>query len=47
VIAREAGPELAITGTLQTENLGIERLIPNVLANPNIRFLVVCGAEVQ
>lgn len=44
-IAQEGGPELAIVGTLQTENLGIERLILNVLANPNISFLVVCGAD--
>lgn len=36
---------LSIVGTLQTENLGIERLIANVLANPNIRFLVVCGSD--
>jgi tetrahydromethanopterin S-methyltransferase subunit A len=41
-----AEPEvIAIAGTLQTENLGIERLITNVLANPFIRFVVVCGAD--
>lgn len=40
-------PGLAITGTMHTENLGIERLIRNVLANPNIRFLVVCGQDTQ
>lgn len=44
-LARAAAPEVSIVGTLQTENLGIERLIVNVLANPNIRFLVVCGAD--
>jgi tetrahydromethanopterin S-methyltransferase subunit A len=38
---------IAIAGTLQTENLGIERLISNVLANPFIRFVVVCGADSQ
>ena len=38
---------LAIVGTMRTENLGIERLIQNVLANPNIRFLVVCGADTE
>ena len=43
-----AEPEaIAIAGTLQTENLGIERLITNVLANPFIRFVVVCGADSQ
>lgn len=36
---------LAIAGTLQTENLGIERLIQNTLANPHLRFLVLCGAD--
>jgi tetrahydromethanopterin S-methyltransferase subunit A len=30
---------------LHTENLGIERLIVNVLANPHIRFVLVCGAD--
>lgn len=45
LMAEQAEPFLAIVGTLQTENLGIERLIQNVLANPNIRFLVVCGAD--
>lgn len=44
-IASAAIPIVAVVGTLQTENLGIERLILNVLANPNIRFLVVCGPD--
>lgn len=44
----EAGPEgLAIAGTMHTENLGIERVITNVLANPHIRFLVLCGEDTQ
>jgi len=37
--------EVAIVGTLHTENLGIERLISNVIANPHIRFVVVCGPD--
>lgn len=44
-VAAGAGPDLAIVGTMQTENLGIERLIQNTLANPNLRFLVLCGAD--
>jgi len=36
-----------ISGPLHTENLGIEKVIGNVVANPNLRFLVVCGSEVQ
>ncbi len=46
-IAREAGPELSIVGTLCTENLGIERVIHNVLANPHIRHLILCGPDSQ
>jgi len=38
---------LAIVGTMHTENLGIERIIKNTLANPNIRFLVLCGEDTQ
>jgi tetrahydromethanopterin S-methyltransferase subunit A len=36
---------VAIVGTLYTENLGIERVIVNVLANPNITVLAICGAD--
>lgn len=46
-IARAAPEGLAIAGTLHTENLGIERLIRNLLANPHIRFLVLCGQDTQ
>lgn len=38
-------PHVAIIGTLYTENLGIERVITNVLANPNLTTLVVCGSD--
>ena len=41
-VVQEAEPEIAIVGTLHTENLGIERLIHNILANPNLRFVIVC-----
>src|SRR3990172_12923774 len=42
-VAVESGAALA--GTLQTENIGLEKVICNVVANPNIRFLIVCGPE--
>ncbi len=35
----------AVCGTCFTENFGIEKIIVNVLANPNINFLIVCGEE--
>lgn len=41
----EAGAELS--GTLQTENIGIKKIICNVVANPNIRYLVLYGREVH
>jgi tetrahydromethanopterin S-methyltransferase subunit A len=34
--------EIAIHGHMKTENLGIEKVLANVLSNPNIRFLIVC-----
>lgn len=46
-LAARAPRGLAIAGTLQTENLGIERIVRNVLANPHIRFLVLCGEDTQ
>ena len=46
-IARDAGESIAIVGSLHTENLGIERLMANVVANPHIRFLILCGADTQ
>ncbi|UCF69047.1 MAG: DUF4346 domain-containing protein [Acidobacteriota bacterium] len=43
---RDAAPaSVSIIGSLQTENLGIERIIENVSTNPNIRFLVLCGED--
>lgn len=42
-----AGAEIAMVGTMQTENLGIERLIENTLANPNLRFVVLCGEDTR
>ncbi len=38
---------LAIAGSLHTENLGIERIVRNILANPHIRFLVLCGDDTR
>jgi tetrahydromethanopterin S-methyltransferase subunit A len=35
----------AISGPCKTENLGIEKIIANVVSNCNIRFLILCGAE--
>jgi len=44
-VAIETGA--ALSGTLQTENIGIEKIVCNIVANPNIRYLIVCGNEVE
>ncbi|CAB3290179.1 Tetrahydromethanopterin S-methyltransferase subunit A [Methanocaldococcus lauensis] len=41
----EAGA--AIAGPCHTENLGIEKVVANYISNPNIRFMILCGSEVQ
>ena len=44
-VAIETGA--ALSGTLQTENIGIEKIVCNIVANPNIRYLIVCGEDVE
>lgn len=36
---------VAIAGKVYTANLGIERIVVNVTANPAIRFLLLCGKD--
>jgi tetrahydromethanopterin S-methyltransferase subunit A len=40
------GSEIAIIGSITTENLGVEHLIKNLVANPFIRYLVLWGEDV-
>ena len=37
----------AMCGSCKTENLGLEKVIANYIANPNIRFMLGCGTEVK
>lgn len=39
----EAGA--ALSGTIQTENIGIEKMVCNIIGNPNIRYIVLTGPE--
>ena len=43
----EVSSHLAIAGSLSTENLGIEHVVKNIIANPYIRHVVVWGKEVK
>jgi tetrahydromethanopterin S-methyltransferase subunit A len=40
-----AVPDLAIAGRCDTENIGIEKVVLNLLANSHIRWLLLCGIE--
>ena len=40
-------PGIAIVGKCDTENIGVEKVVLNILANPNIRWLVLCGNEAE
>lgn len=35
----------SLSGTVQTENIGFEKIVCNIVANPNIRYLIVGGPE--
>ncbi len=39
--------KVAIWGQHKTENLGIEKIVANVVSNPNIVYLILCGDEVR
>jgi tetrahydromethanopterin S-methyltransferase subunit A len=47
VLIATGEPALAITGRCDTENIGIEKVVLNLLANPRIRWLVICGQEAK
>jgi len=37
--------KVAILGKCVTENIGIEKIIQNIVSNPNIRYLILCGRQ--
>jgi tetrahydromethanopterin S-methyltransferase subunit A len=44
-LAEQKIPGLAIVGKLETENIGIDKLIKNTITNPKLRFLILAGNE--
>ena len=40
-------PHVAIAGRCDTENIGVEKVVLNLIANPSIRWLILCGTEAQ
>lgn len=44
-VSREPPSGFCIVGKVETDNIGIEKIIKNVLSNPAIRYLVCAGNE--
>lgn len=36
-----------LVGPCKTENIGIEKMVANIVSNPNIRYMIVTGMEVK
>jgi len=39
--------DVAVFGPVKTENIGIEKIVANVISNPNIRYLLICGDDIR
>ncbi|WP_335965493.1 hypothetical protein [Galbibacter sp. PAP.153] len=37
--------KIAIVGYCETENIGVEKIVKNIISNANIRTLIICGNE--
>lgn len=46
-VAKRKPPGLCIIGKTETENIGIDKIIKNSIANPSIRFLLLAGPEAE
>lgn len=44
-IHAKMGDKIAIAGFCETENIGIEKIIKNIISNSSIRYLILCGEE--
>jgi len=39
--------KVAIYGSLKTENIGVEKIVANIISNPHIRYLIICGDDIR
>jgi len=46
-IAKQRTEALCIVGKTETENIGIDKIIKNIISNPTIRILILAGKETQ
>jgi tetrahydromethanopterin S-methyltransferase subunit A len=44
-VSEQAPPGLCIVGKVETENIGIEKIVKNILSNKAIQYLVCAGKE--
>lgn len=47
MIASMASNAVAIVGRCETENIGIEKVVLNIVSNPRIRRLILCGTDTE
>lgn len=40
-------PGIAISGKCDTENIGVAKVVLNIITNPHIRWLILCGNEAE
>ena len=45
MITDRASNAVAIAGRCETENIGIEKIVLNIVSNPSIRWLILCGPD--
>lgn len=38
---------VALYGLLKTENIGVEKIVANIISNPFIRYLILCGDDIR
>lgn len=46
-VVERGAPHVAIAGRCDTENIGVEKVVLNLIAHPGIRWLILCGIEAE
>jgi tetrahydromethanopterin S-methyltransferase subunit A len=46
-LAKQRPPGLCIVGKTETENIGIDKIVKNVITNPSISYLVLAGKDTE
>jgi tetrahydromethanopterin S-methyltransferase subunit A len=44
-ISKVSPDQMCVVGKVETENIGIEKILKNIIPNPSIRFLLMVGKE--